>query len=598
MSNSKDIAKGSLVTFSIKSNGTAIPDTIGVFSIVVEKTVNSIAMSRITIIDGNPSEGNFKASSSTSFQPGNEISIEAGYDLKNKLIFKGIITKQSIEFDSEDSKLIVECKDAAYSMIIGRKSKTYSSKSDSDIITSIIGNYSKLTSNVSTTSIQWPQQVQYYATDWDYVMSRAEANGFFVNVVNGKVSVKSPLEDATSVLSVSYGRDLLEFNADLNAITQLGSVKASAWNFKEQEMAQGEASNNHEGSGDISSKKLSELVDLSETCLLTTAPLEDADLTNWAKAQMVKSEFSKIMGEATIQGTAAVEPGNYITLEGLGPHFDGDHFVSGVTHTIAEGNWLTEVSIGLSPVWFTERTDITAPPASGLLPGVQGIFNATVKKMYEDPEEQFRILIDIPLFDTVGEGLWARLSNFYSTSGAGAFFLPEVGDEVIVGFLNEDPRFPVILGSLYSSTKIKPFEGLEPNEKNTIKAIVTKSGINIQFDDENKILTLVTPEKNTIVLSDKDKKITIEDQNSNSMIMSDSGITIKSDKDIHIEASQNLTLSGNQGVTISSSEGDVSISGMNIKESAQVQYSAKGSASAEVQGGGELTLKGAMVMIN
>src|SRR5262249_9417234 len=157
-----------------------------------------------------------------------------------------------------------------------------------------------------------------------------------------------------------------------------------------------------------------------------------------------------------------------------------------------------------------------APTASGILPGVQGLFQGTVKKIFDDPDGQFRILVTIPLFDPGGEGLWARLANFYSTSGAGAFFLPETGDEVILGFLNEDTRSPVILGSVYSNTKNKPFASLEPNEKNQFKAIVSKSGIYIQFDDVDKILTITTPAANKIILDDKNKQVSILDQNENS----------------------------------------------------------------------------------
>ena len=61
---------------------------------------------------------------------------------------------------------------------------------------------------------------------------------------------------------------------------------------------------------------------------------------------------------------------------------------------------------------------------------------------------------------------------------------------------------------------------------------------------------------------------------------------------------QNVNIKGTQGVTIASSGGDVASSGLNIKETAQMQYSAKGNASAEVQGGAQLVLKAAMVMIN
>jgi uncharacterized protein involved in type VI secretion and phage assembly len=259
---------------------------------------------------------------------------------------------------------------------------------------------------------------------------------------------------------------------------------------------------------------------------------------------------------------------------------------------------MTEASIGMSDVWFTVEPDVMAPAASGLLPGVTGLFNGTVKKMDSDPDSQYRILVNVPLFDPDGAGIWARLANFYSTSGAGAFFLPEVGDEVVIGFLNEDPRFPVILGSLYSSTNNKPATGYDPAANNPKKAIVSKQGIVIEFDDENKVLTINTPNKNKIVLSDAATSITVEDQNSNSLVMSSSGIVLKSLKDITIEATGNLNLKGTQGVNIESSAGDVKTTGLNVKTTANIQFSAQGSATAEVSGGAQLTLKGAMVMIN
>ncbi len=593
------ITSGGLVTFTIKSAGSTIPDTMEVQSIEVEKGVNRIPTANIVIIDGSPATETFEVSSSSTFVPGTKITIEAGYDTKNEVIFEGIVTKQSIRIHgAQGSVLVVECRDEAVKMIVGRKSVTYAKKKDSDIMSTIIGNYSGLSADVTATSTEWPEQVQYYTTDWDFLLARAETNGMIVTALNGKVSVAKPDADTSSVLEIAYGNNLLEFNASLNAVTQLGSAKATSWDYTQQKTASGEANSSYAGPGNLSSKKLSEVVGLSEYDLQSTAPIQSTDLTNWSKAALVKSAYSKIQGEVKFQGSNLVDPAKYITLAGLGDRFNGDHIISNVHHVIAHGNWTTEVGVGLSPVWFTDEPDVMAPPASGLLPGAQGLFNATVKKMYEDPDNQYRVLVDIPLFDPSGEGLWARLTNFYSTAGAGTFFMPEVGDEVVVGFLNEDPRYPIILGSMYSSSNNKPFDGLDPNEKNTIKAFVSKSGINIQFDDENKILTLETPSKNTAIFSDKDKNITIKDKNDNSIIMSDSGITIKSPKDITVQATQNLNLKGDQGVTIESSGGDVQIKGMNIKETAQMEYSANGSMTASLQGGTQTTIKGAMVMIN
>tara|TARA_R110000787_G_scaffold105825_8_gene213392 strand:- start:33 stop:1832 length:1800 start_codon:yes stop_codon:yes gene_type:complete len=599
MSASTKITSGGLATFTIKTNGSAIPVTIEIQSIEVEKGVNRIPIAKVVVIDGTSAKETFEASSSSTFVPGNTITIEAGYDSKNEVIFKGIITKQSIRIHSGImSVLEVECRDEAIKMIVGRKSLTYSKQKDSNIMSTIIGNYSGLSADVTATKTEWPEQVQYYATDWDFLLARAETNGMIVTALNGKVSVFEPSKDSTSVLEIAYGNNLLEFNASLDAVTQLGSAKATSWDSTAQATVSGDATSSYEGPGNLSSKTLSKVVGLSEYELQSTAPIQTADLANWSKAALVKSAYSKIQGDVKFQGSNLVDPAKYITLAGLGNRFDGDHIISGVHHAIENGNWITEVSVGLSPVWISEEPNVMAPSASGLLPGAQGLFNATVKKMYEDPDSQYRVLIDIPLFDKNGEGLWARLTNFYATSGAGAFFMPEVGDEVVVGFLNEDPRFPIILGSMYSSTKNKPYKGLTPNEQNSKKAIVSKNGIFIEFDDENKVFTIETPSKNTAIFDDKNKQVTIQDENKNCIVMSSSGITIKSAKNISIEASQKLTLKGNTGVDIQSSGDDVSIKGLNVKAKANVQFSAEGSTQAKLIGGAQTTIKGAMVMIN
>jgi Rhs element Vgr protein len=590
---------GGLVTFTVKVGGTAVPDTVQIHAVHVEKRVNKISVAKITILDGEADEGDFAVSSSTTFVPGGEVTIEAGYDSTNVLIFKGIITAQTIRVDNLiGSALEVECRDKAIKMIVGRKNLTFSKQKDSDIISTIIGTYSGLSATVTATTTQWPEQVQYYVTDWDFILSRAEANGMIVTVSDGAVSVIAPNANTSPVLKITYGIDLLEFNAQLNAVTQLGSVKASSWDFTTQAVATASSTNSLAGPGNLASKTLSSVIGLSDYQVQTTAPLQTADLTEWTKAQLVKSDYSKIIGEAKFQGNSLVSPGQYITLAGLGDRFNGDHLVSAVVHDISDGNWNTETSIGLPNTWFIEEPDVISPPNSGVLPAARGLVNGTVKQMYEDPDGQFRILVTVPMFDADGQGIWARLSNFYSTSGAGAFFLPEVRDEVVLGFLNEDPRYPVILGSMYSSSKIKPYSTLTPNDKNSLKSIVSKSGIYVEFNDTDKILTINTPDKNTMIFSDKDKSITIKDQNENSIVMSTSGITMKSNKDINIQAAQKVNIKGDMGITVQSSSGDVATSGMNIKETAQMEYSAKGSMTAKVSSGMQMTLKSAMIMIN
>ncbi len=592
------IEQGDLVTFTVKVEGSSIPETYQVFSIEIIKAINRISVANIVILDGSADEEDFVISSSATFILGKKISIEAGYNSQNQQIFSGIITKQSLHVDSGmGATLTVECKDPAVKMTVGRKNACFIKTKDSDVISTLISGYGGLSSDVTATTNTLPQLVQHYCSDWDFMLSRAEVNGMVVSAINGKVSVFKPEANTTSVLTITYGKNMYGFNAELNSVTQLNSVKASAWDSKTQQLISGKASNTLSGAGNLSSKTLAGVVGLDEFELQTTAQEATENLTDWAKAQMLKNEFAKITGHTRFQGSALVEPSVYITIAGMGDRFNGDHLVSGVTHTISDGNWFTQTQLGLSPQWFVQEPEVIAPPAAGLLPGVQGLYNATVKKIDADPDSAYRILITLPLFDPTGKGIWARLSNFYSTNGEGAFFLPEIDDEVIVGFLNDDPRYPIILGSLYSANR-KPYSTLTPNAQNSHKAIVTKSDLRLVFNDQDKVLTVTTPAGNIVELDDKNKQITLKDENGNSMVMSASGINLKSSKNISIEADQKITIKGTTGVEVQSSGGDVATKGLNIKEEAQVEFNAKGSAQATVQGGATLTLKGAMVMIN
>ena len=234
-----------------------------------------------------------------------------------------------------------------------------------------------------------------------------------------------------------------------------------------------------------------------------------------------------------------------------------------------------------------------------------------VKQLDQDPDNNYRIRVSLPIMQNDSDGVWARLASFYATSSAGSFFIPEIGDEVLVGFLNENPADPVILGSMYNGTNKSPND---LTKDNYIKALITKALNKIEFDDENKVVTITTPGNNQAIFSDKDKSVTVQDQNSNSIVLNNDGITIKdksgnkivlsssgieinSASNVKVVASQNLNASATSNVDISATQ-NVSISGLQISNSANTSFKASGNASAELSASGQTTIKGAMVMIN
>jgi Rhs element Vgr protein len=593
---SPNAASEGVVRLVISSEGTAVAETVRVLSVEIHRAVNTVPSARIVMADGDMALQSFALSDSASFKPGAAIKIAAGYGDNEETVFEGVVVKHGIRISGHnDSRLVIECRDQAVAMTVGRKNANYVDKKDSDIIRTLIG-AAGLTADVEATTLQHGELVQYYCTDWDFMLSRAEAAGLLVIVTDGTVAVKAPQTSAAAALKVSYGVDLMDFQAEIDARTQLAAAQATGWDPKTQAVAQGTEAKppTLNAQGDLTSAALAQVLGLASYRLQTAVPLPKEALTQWAKSQQLKSGLSRVRGRMKFQGSALAKVGSLIELEGVGAHFSGQVFVGAVEHRIDDGDWLTTVEFGLAPQWFTERSDVMAPAAGGLLPGAGGLQVGVVKKLDADPLGEHRIQVSVPVLQATTEGVWARLANFHGSNAFGAFFIPEVGDEVVLGYFADDPSHPVVLGSLYSSKHAPPYDLVADNH---IKAIVTKCKSKIEFNETDKVITITTPGNNKIVLSDKDKSILVQDQNSNKVELGTGGITLDSPKDIKITAKGGVTIDAVGAVSITS-KADVKAAGLNINCEAQVGFVGKGTANAELSAAGQTVVKGAMVMIN
>lgn len=585
------------VAVKLYADGSEAEDSLAIISVSIRKAVNRISQAKIEFLDGDMPNQDFPLSNEDTFKPGAEIEIQAGYGSEYSTVFKGVVVRHSVRVVGENlSRLVIECRDKSVAMTVGRKNANFVDQKDSDIMASLVGNYSGLSSDISATTYQYAELVQYYCTDWDFLLTRAEANGMLVSVDDATVTVAAPKTSSAALFTVTYGTDLIEFNADLDAVSQLTSVTATSWDPSSQASADSSAKSPDDLSlgGDVTGSTLSAVVSPDSFVLQTQAPAETTVLDQWAGAWQTRAGLARIRGSMKIQGRADARPGKIVKLSGVGNRFNGNQYISAVNHRIADGNWITEIDFGLSDQAFAENRDLVAPPASGLVPGIEGLQIGVVLKLDEDPANENRIQVKVPVMKADTEGVWARLASFYCSSSAGDFFVPEIGDEVILGYLNNDPASPVILGSVYSSSRQPPYT---LTAENNTKAIVTRSQLKVEFDDDKKVITIVTPANNKVVLDDDGQSILLQDQNNNKLEMNSSGITITSASDLTLSASGNVSISATGNLSESAS-GDVSVDGANVSQSASVGFTASGSASAELSASGTTTVKGATVMIN
>jgi uncharacterized protein involved in type VI secretion and phage assembly len=183
----------------------------------------------------------------------------------------------------------------------------------------------------------------------------------------------------------------------------------------------------------------------------------------------------------------------------------------------------------------------------------------------QDPDNLGRVKVSFPWLAEGEESAWARVVTPVAGAQRGLFWLPEVGDEVLLAFEHGDPGRPYVLGGLWNGTDTPPTDAGDGRD---VRVLKSRSGHLVRLDDSSGA-----------------EKIEIVDKSGSNTIVLDTAantITLTSGKDIQLKAPQGKILLEAQEVQIGSS--------------AATKVEASGSLT--VQASGSLTLKGSTVMIN
>lgn len=577
------------ISYSILINGNPISALYTISSILIEEPFHKIPFAHLVLLDGSASDQNFKINNEGIFNPGNNIEILLGHHGINEMIFKGIIISNNHKLNDHCSEVNIECKDERVKMTLSKSGGYYYNITDADIVNQLLLKY-------GFPEVEWPngqkisheQLVQYDATDWDYMISRIDLNGKIGLIHNGKFLIKTPNLKEDPILTLTYGSNILEFNADIDSRIQSESVKSISWDYEDQDLRildsedpEGmELNTNPEERG---SKTIREAVNnfssiYDQPFFIRSGYLSQIEQQTVSNSKKLKQILARLKGTVKFYGSEKVLPGSFIQLQGLGDSFNGNAFVSAIKHEFSEGGWTTEATLGVDENFFTQNINPHHPATTaGQLSSIQGLHIGIITDLV-DPSGQFRIKVKLPLVDVGDDGVYARIATLDAGNNRGTFFRPELNDEVLVGFMNDDPRHPVILGMLHSSNKAAP---LEPKNDNHKKGYVSRSGIKMLFDDEKKSLLIETPESRIVELDDVAGTISIKDPNGNKIIMDSNGITIESVKDLSIKAGKSISLSA-----------------PTISMKADATLSLEGTGSTSVKSGGVTEIKGSLVKIN
>lgn len=161
----------------------------------------------------------------------------------------------------------------------------------------------------------------------------------------------------------------------------------------------------------------------------------------------------------------------------------------------------------------------------------------------KDTEGMGRVKVKFPWRGDSDESYWARVSTLMAGKDRGSFFLPEVGDEVLVAFDHGDINHPYVIGTLWNGVDTPPETNADG--KNNIRKIKSRSGHEIIFDDNDEQkkekIEIHTKAGHTIILDDSAgaEKIEIKDKTGNNSIVIDSvqnAIAISSQMKLSIKA--------------------------------------------------------------
>jgi len=613
----------SLPSIKITCGGRPLPDHIEVLDLEIDWAINRVPRATLTLLDGSLPDRRFAVSEESLLAPGARVSIALGWLSDGPLprpVFEGIVTRHAVTATLEGCRLKVQLSDRAIQLTRDRRSAIYSQASDGEVMRKLIQSAGLRVGRIGPTPITHSELVQFNVSSWDFLVSRADVLGMAIRVSQGSVSAL-PLALGAPARVINHGLDdSRELELEIDGAQQWASLSVSGWDtatLKRSQPVRAKASKLKIGRQ--SDQSLATAVNAPAATLFHGAPLGPQELQSWADARLGKLRWSLLRGTVTVDGSASLKPLDTVEIKGVGARFNGRALVSGVTHTCNSDGWNTHLRLGAGAECFARSPDLLEMPAAGLLPAATGLQIATVQSLEADPKGELRVRVRLPHMGGAKGELWARLLTPDAGNTRGFVFRPEVGDEVVLGFLNDDPRQPLILGAMFGSRNKPPKPVQAPDKKNNLRAIVSRAGTRIVFDDAAPSLRLETTAsgnadgdyKNRISINEKEKTITIEDQHKNKILLSDQGIALSSEKDISFSAKGEVKIKGERAVSIdgkktslqaqqleAAGKTKVSLKGAQMELAADATLALKGGAQTKVESDAMVAIKGALVKIN
>jgi phage protein D/phage baseplate assembly protein gpV len=540
-------------------------------------------------------------------------------------LMTGEITALECELDRTGSFAEVRGLDHAHRLFHGRRVAAYPNMTVSDIVKKVVQRAGMATGTIDSVKgvggNSEEQISQDNVSDWTFLTRLADLVGAQVMVLEKKLHFRLPeppsgapdtsTKATQNPLVLEANRNLISLRAGITATGQVPEAVVRGWDVAGKKAVSASVKPAPPGTevNGLNAPKLGQTFGSPPFLAADPTLASDGEVRAYATALADRLGGGCVELDGVAKGNPKLRAGAAVALANVGEPVQGKYTLTSTRHLFsAEVGYTTAFTV-------SGRTDrslfgLTGGTGSGsIAPGpvggrpFSGLVPAVVSDV-KDPKKAGRVKLTLPWLDAQYTTGWARVVQLGAGKDRGLVLLPEVGDEVLVGFAGADLDTAYVLGGLYNGKDTPPKLGVGPVDSSSgeivARALVSRTGHRLE-------LTEASSGPDGILLATGDGKITIKLDEKGKLveIISEDKIKITAKNGINVDAGNGPLEMAGQKVTVTS-KSDVSVEGkakVAIKgtsgatlEGATVKITGQGSA--EVSASGSVTVKGGIVRIN
>lgn len=522
------------------------------------------------------------------FELGKEIEVSAQPEGggTSRVLFRGEITSLEPDFgEGTQATLLVRAYDRSHRLHRGTHSEAYLDVTDSDLATRI-ANEAGLRAQVDPTSEVHAYVLQRNQTHMEFLSERARRIGYELFVEDRTLHFRRPPR-GSAALQLEWGNQLRSFRPRLSLVEQVDEVVVKGWDPKTRQAITGHAQRGqaapqigqHQSGQEIASSAFSS----ARRVVVDVAVCSQAEADTVAQAILDEITGGYIEADGVCYGEPQLRAGRAVELQALGRRLSGTYTVTEATHIYRkDGGYVTRFSIhGRRPATLAALLEGDRRNGLGAYGPAIGIVTSN-----NDPKGWGRVKVRFPWLPDSVESAWARVASIGAGPERGIYWLPEINDEVLVLFEQGDVNRPYVIGGLWNGQDKPPLPNSDALANGEVhrRILKTRAGHRLILTDGSDAgIVVETAGGHRLTLADEKKKVTLETSGGVILSMDDASSAIS------IESSGNLTIKSGANLSLEAT-GNLELKGQ--------MFSLQANATGEVNGGGMLTVKGNMVMIN